>query len=326
MAIEATTARAIQLRTASGRHPDAKGRLLVGFDGRWQSHHRLLDRAAAEAERRGSGLLLVTILRSDREPRTTDGLGDPNEVTESMARRRLLDAQEALRLIYPDLDVETMAVPGPELLAERDALSQASLLVLGARGQGAELAFEPGSISDELLQAVRCAVLVFPDTAPDGYGSPVGREADESQPAGGTAPGFVLVGLTGHEHDGELITAAIQEARLRHCPLHLLHSHGADLAPAAEAFGHVMPAWDLLRGAGLTQQAAPLSFSVTLSSQPADAALISHAPGAALVVVGSRPGSLQGRNHDSVSRALLAGVTTPLLFVPVRGAAETTAP
>ncbi len=268
--------------------------------------------------------MLVTILRSGGEARTTtraaDGLAVPNTTTDSMARRRLADAQEALRLIYPDLDVETMAVPGSELPAVRETLSHASLLVLGARGQGAELAFVPGSISDELLQAVSCAVMVFPDAPRDGYGSPGSRAAEEAGHAGRTASGFVLVGLTGHERDDELITSAVREARLRHCPLHLLHSRPRALPPAAEAFTHVMPAWDLLRGAGLTQQPASVPFSVTLSSQPADVALISHAPGAALVVIGSPPGSLQGQNHDSVSHALLGSVAAPVLFVPAGAA------
>jgi nucleotide-binding universal stress UspA family protein len=289
--------------------------VVVGFDGRWQNHQFLLDRAAREAERRRLPLLLVTVLRrpGDLDPATPgvhpdDGHPDDGHTddghTSAAARRGLSDAVEALRLMYPPVPIRGLCLDEDDLRSGPAPLRSAALLALGMRGQFRQPAFLEGSISRLLLAAVDCPVLLLPDS--------LETRAPATTRA---APDYVLVGVGPDAEDAVLVQTALEEAARRHCEVHLLHSDPA--ASDAPDQVHLTPIWTMIRQARAEARLATgPKVSITLTCEPPGTALAGYSDGAAVLVVGTRPGSLAGLVDDSVSLALASSARCPVLAVP----------
>ena len=111
--------------------------VLVGTDGSWRSGP-VLDVAAEEASNRKLPLLIVSVVRSVLDPRTSDTRrsgGDPHAL--ELTDWRLLEAVSRVRGMHPALAISTHRLPDADLPLRIDTsagLPEPRLLVVGARG------------------------------------------------------------------------------------------------------------------------------------------------------------------------------------------------
>lgn len=143
----------------------AAGRLLVGFDGRWQGT-RSLDVAAAEAVKRGLPLSVVTLIHDPEEVASPHGRPADGRHQHKIVRQRLDEAARHVLVRRSSLRVATHLVTFSETVEEREPFTSAALLVIGGRGNHDVPAFSPGSASRRLTVAVSCPVMVVPDAGP----------------------------------------------------------------------------------------------------------------------------------------------------------------
>jgi nucleotide-binding universal stress UspA family protein len=137
--------------------------VLAGLDGRAKSP---IDDAAAEAERRGLPLALVTVIRRRRDPELKLlGLQIDDRQVEAVAWQVLAEAVESVHRDRPELRVDAHCLWEDETTSDRQPFAGAHLLVLGAHGRDGEPALAPGSISCLLHRAAQCPVLLVPETS-----------------------------------------------------------------------------------------------------------------------------------------------------------------
>lgn len=108
------------------------GRVLVGYDGRWQSP-RVLDIAANEAVRRACPLAIATLVRAPEDPAAFLGRPADGWNPRTVVRRTLDEAARYVRLRHPDLRVTTHCVYFGDVDPAEEPFASASLLVLGQR-------------------------------------------------------------------------------------------------------------------------------------------------------------------------------------------------
>jgi nucleotide-binding universal stress UspA family protein len=141
---------------------DPQPRVVVGVDGS-QGSQDALDFAAAQAVRTGSSLSVVNAWRSFARGRGAV-MGPPLERrygAELEASERLLaESVAGLADTWPDLEVETEAIPVPPSRCLADASQAASLVVVGSRGRGAFTGMLLGSVSQSVLHTAQCPVAV----------------------------------------------------------------------------------------------------------------------------------------------------------------------
>jgi nucleotide-binding universal stress UspA family protein len=287
-------------------HDGESRRVVAGFDARWQ-HRSFLVRAAREAERRKLPLTVVTVLRRqgdlDRGPRGVQA-DDPRAA--ASARRHLNDALEFLRLAHPLLQISGLCLSEDEIQQNRPyPFSCADLLMIGARGRFQQTALYMESVSRVLLKAAQCPVLIVPETQG-------GQDSHPSQWR--PSQQFVLAGISAHPADTGVARAAFEEAVRRGCHLHLLHA--CPPGPEVSRAGRMGAAWDVIRRVTAAAEIPATRLSVTLTLDPAAAALSSHSASAAVLVIGGRPGALSGLVRDSVSRDVLQHAACPVLAIP----------
>ncbi|MBQ0825953.1 universal stress protein [Streptomyces tagetis] len=270
----------------------------VGVDGSPTSV-RALDRAAREAERRGTALRVVYAV-PDRDE----------------APPVLAFAAARVRRRHPRLDVETDAAEGGAVRALERASGAALLTVVGTRGLGPVAGLLLGSVTSRLAVRTLGPLLV------------VRGEPRRGRPAGDT--GAVLVGL--EDDTGAAVAAcAFEEAERRDVPLTVLHvgehRHAVPeprtLVPGGRTGGR-----EALRGRAEesavrrgTARLRALYPRVDVESRTAAGraapALLAAAREAALVVVGvPRDGRLP--RSGTLAHALLHRAPCPVLIVPGR--------
>jgi nucleotide-binding universal stress UspA family protein len=283
----------------------APGPVVVGVDPGWRLNG-VVRAAAGEAERRGAELAIVAVAR--RSVDTTHsraGLAADDGWSEAVARQGLADARTALGALARRVRCVTYCLWDDEVAPAVAPLSTAELLVVGSRGRHGRVAFGLNSVSRALLKSVHCPVLTIPATA-------------DVPATTGTVPGAVVVGVSDHPRDAAVLSNAVQEASRRRTDLHLVHAYvtqsGETLTEGLRrAVAHATRATEGVDpGPGST-------VSLMLTQDAPATALLRQARGAALVVIGSRPGALSGLVLDSVSRALLESSPSPVLVVQ-RGA------
>src|SRR5262249_54964217 len=136
--------------------------IVAGTDGSEESL-RAVDWAAREAVLRGLPLRIVSA--ADAPPRIIPhraGSG-PGTVADTLRkdRARTLDAAaERAREAAPELQVDVADLPRAPAYALTEAGSDASMLVMGARGVGAFTALILGSVSQYVSAHATCPVVV----------------------------------------------------------------------------------------------------------------------------------------------------------------------
>lgn len=281
----------------------------VGIDGSADSRAALWW-AAREAAQRRSGLRLVhscvgivpwaafdTLLRQDG----ADGPGTAGGAL-------LAAAAEQVTAAYPDLAVErvyTVGAPGA-VLAEQSRT--ASLVVVGARGEGGFHGLVIGSVADDVAVHARGPLVVVRHEAPN-------------------PDGPVVVGLDGSAASSAALGFAFDVAARWTRPLHAVYAWSAlptrNLGPVttwrADPVEAAEEAARLLAEqlAGWSQKYPDVAVRRRPTrSLGAIGTLVEESQHAGLVVVGSRGhGTLAGALLGSVSRALVRHAYGPVAVV-----------
>lgn len=144
------------------RPSPGRGRVVVGIDGSAGSE-AALKFAAQQASLAGSRLTVIHAWRSLSQGRGAI-MGAPFEgrFQEELAaaERVLVGAAAGVREQYPELKIDTEAVPVAPSRCLADASAGADLVVVGARGRGAFTGMLLGSTSLSVLHHAQCPVAV----------------------------------------------------------------------------------------------------------------------------------------------------------------------
>lgn len=287
-----------------GEHP-----VVVGVDGSESALHAVRW-AAHEAARRRTSLRLVHVchLVPVRHPRQFAPPVDYRLAVLDQGRHWLTEAEEAARHVTPNLPVAADLRDGiaADLLIEESRSAQ--LVVLGSRGLGGFSALLVGSVAIALSAHGHCPVVVVRSGAAD-------QQAHEEGP--------VVVGVDGTELSDDAVAFAFEAAAARGVPLVAVHAWAdAEVAAAWAALPGTIDR-DYLQARAeqvLTARIAPWQVKfpdvavreVVVRDRP-EHALLRHAAGAALVVVGSRGrGALIGLGLGSVSQGMLHHAECPI--------------
>ncbi|WP_066588423.1 universal stress protein [Cellulomonas timonensis] len=297
---------------------DATGPVVIAVDGSPHSA-RTLAWGADEAALRGAAALVVCAYQEPQEltgwgwyPYVPDGVSFDAEARESLA-----GAVRVARERRPGLDVEGRLLHGPTVPTLLGVSAEAQLLVVGGGERGPRLPL--GSVVSHVTAHAECPVAVVRGAAPD------------------DASGPVVVGVDGSRASLAAASTASREAAPRGVPLVVVHARppiaepygrgvrpppvtGDEAVPDDPAHRRVSQVADDLRAA----QPALRVEVVLLDDAPAHA-LLSAAPEAQLVVVGSRGlGSFRGMLLGSVSNEVVRRAATTVLVS--RGAVPASTP
>ncbi|HYQ63986.1 universal stress protein [Actinophytocola sp.] len=291
------------------RSSQSENSVVVGVDGSASALHAVRW-AAREAERRGAPLRLVNVchLMPVRHPRQISPPADYQTAVMEQGRHWLAEASAAAQRAVPGLAVVTdlrSGIAADVLVAESRT---AQLMVLGSRGLGGFTSLLVGSVAVALSAHGQCPVVVMHAATQDGV-------PPEDDP--------VVVGVDGSELSDAALTFAFEAAAARGVPLVAVHTW-LDVNAAG--------AWAVLPGTidwtWLQQEEEKLLDErlvawrdkfpgvevrpLVVRDRP-DRALLEHAAGAQLIVVGTRGrGTLTGMGLGSVSQTLLHHAECPV--------------
>lgn len=193
----------------------------------------------------------------------------------------------------------------------------ADLLVVGARSHHGLPGAVLGSVADDVARQAPCPVAVVPPARPSEPAAPSPEEV--------TTMPRVVVGIDGSTSGEAALRVAIEEARLRHADLEVVHAihvrrtdtlplgAGGDIAEDAEDEGK-----DWLDSvlAGFDHTGIPRVEGLLARGDPAHA-LLRYAEGAEVLVVGTRGrGAIASAVLGSVSRHVLHHAKCPVIVVP----------
>jgi nucleotide-binding universal stress UspA family protein len=191
------------------------------------------------------------------------------------------------------------------------ASHDASLLVLGGRGLSGFRGMVLGAVAYHALHRAACPVAIVREPVPELVPGEVQR---------------IVVGVDGSETSHRALQWAVEEARVRHAGLEVVHSWNAYYGGGApyglavvtpEVFEE--PAKDLLEhcldGIELTGLEHPVKRSLVCSS--AAQAVLAAAKGADLVVLGSRgTGGFAGLLLGSTTTQVVHHAECPVVVIP----------
>lgn len=165
-------------------HP-TRGRVVVGYDGRWQSPS-VLEIGAKAAERFDCPLSIVTLYRSPDDLASLQARPLDGWHPQPTIRRHLQQAAQLLREQYPDLRISTHAVCFDDVRAGAEPFRSAALLVLGERHARALEVPAVRTAGAVLREATACSVVVVTERADGSAGESAGTSAGEpaDDPAG----------------------------------------------------------------------------------------------------------------------------------------------
>lgn len=286
--------------------------IVVGVDGSPESATALAW-AADEAAHRGESLL---IHHSIHMPMVTMPFGEavplpPGDDIEQHARTLLATAHDKAVERSPSLDVRTELVLRPPSEALLTASRDATLVVVGSRGQGIIGTAFLGSVSVRVTSRAACPTIVVPKSFDDGASvGPVVVGVDGS--AHGTAAArFALDHAHGHgrrviavaaymAHESHIVPASSDLAERFFNELHL------DAVQLAE---HVI--------AGARQDhTRDVEVEIRAVHDFPSEALVTADSGASLITVGSRGrGGFRGMLLGSVSQAVLHHSDHPVAVI-----------
>jgi nucleotide-binding universal stress UspA family protein len=280
--------------------------VVVGFDGSAaaQSAARY---GAEEAQRRGSGLLIVHALGW---PVILPPFHAPYDQHAQGPRAAMLDllAQTAreVQAEHPRVPVSTRLVDGSPGQVLVDASREAQLLVLGHRGLGGFAGLLVGSVAAQVTGHAHCPIVVVRgDRPPDG------------------AP--VILGTDGSPGANRAAEVAFAQSQLRDVELIMAHHRPARKSSAGAAITSNPGFWATVGdtaagglGAGARYPDVKYRTEVVHGDSVASAliAFARRVP-AGLLIVGSRGlGGFHGLVMGSTSRNLIEHATCPVMVVP----------
>jgi nucleotide-binding universal stress UspA family protein len=295
-----------------GEHP-----VVVGVDGSQSALHAVRW-AAQEASRRNAPLRLVHVchLTPVRHPTRIPPPPEYHTALLEQGRHWLNEATRAARRAVPEVVVIADlhdGVTGEVLVTESKA---AQLLVLGSRGLGGLGSLLLGSVAVTVSAHAHCPVVV----------TQAGR-GDQAPPESG----HIVVGVDGSELSDAAMTFACEAADARGVPLLAVHTWFDIDVSGVWAVPLSSIDWNWLQAEEERQLAERVSLwqakyphvdiqPLAIRARPSHA-LLEHAAGAQLVVVGSRGrGALAGLGLGSVSQAVLHHAECPVAVVRTDGA------
>ncbi|HEX6360351.1 universal stress protein [Actinophytocola sp.] len=277
--------------------------VVVGVDGSESALHAVRW-AADEAARRGAVLRLVHAVEIPT--------GYPPGFVDSDALRAALAEQgrswlEQARQAAPGLATEVVEVKAAAVPALVKESTHAALVVLGSRGLGGFTGLLLGSTAVELAAHAHCPVVTVRGTD-NGHDGPV------------------VVGVDGTPLGEAAIAFAFHEASIRGTGLVAVHTWTDLVLEAAFAGGAAQLDFSVLaaqaeellgeRLAGWQEKYPDVPVSRHVSRDRAASALLRHADGAQLVVVGTRGrGGFRGLLLGSTSQHLLQHAPCPVAVV-----------
>ena len=286
--------------------------VVVGVDGSESALHAVRW-AAEEARRRNAPLRLVHVsfLAPVRHPRQIAPPPDYSAALLDQGRHWLDDAIEAARRTVPGIEIVTdlrAGIVADVLIGES---SSARLLVLGSRGLGGFSSLLIGSVAIALSAHGHCPIVVIRSSTAD------------SAPADS---GPVVVGVDGSELSDAALAFAFEAAAARAVPLVVLHTWlDVNMAGSWTALPWTID-WNWVQTeeekslaehiAGWRDKYPNVEVRPTVVRDRPDRALLEHATGAQLLVVGCRGrGALTGMGLGSVSQTLLHHAECPVAVV-----------
>lgn len=265
--------------------------------------------AAAEAESHRWPLHIVLAYGAalGRETRTSLGAAE-KAAMRAEAERVLAEAARVARhtVTDPDLAVTTEAIDDLVLPTLIERSQRARMMVVGNRGRGAIRRAVLGSVSTGLSRYAHCPVAVV-------------HGRSETDPGAASKP--VVVGVDGTDNSLPAVRMAFEEAAHRQVPLMAVHawsdSSGFDLEVVGWETIHKTEEVLLSEGlAGLAEEFPDVKVERYIAQDTPVRALLQHADGAQLLVVGSHGRSgFAGVVLGSVSTALLHSAECPVLVV-----------
>ncbi|WP_182347491.1 universal stress protein [Tomitella gaofuii] len=284
--------------------------VIVGTDG--SDHARLAVRwAAHHAHLHGVPLLIVTAVSAP----VAYGMGGnlPQEfftALEEDGARILREATAEARDVSSTLEIESVVkleATGPALLALSE---RARMIVVGTRGLSGLASAFMGSISALVARHAACPVVVV-------------RSADDQSPAPLSGP--VVVGVDGSENSAKAVAVAVREASVRGATLVAVHAWSDVPLSTMDPIAQVRGLFDeaAVADAVLSEQLAgynddypDLNIEHVVVLDRPDTAILDHAEGAQLVVVGSRGrGGFAGLMLGSTSIKVLRSAHCPVMVV-----------
>ena len=265
--------------------------------------------AADEADRRGLPLTAVLAWSYLDQPGVTEGQPFVASFS-SQDAREVLDGALADALGDRAATVERRTVNDHAAQALVDVSMEAALLVVGARGLGRFRGLVLGSVSSACLHHARCPVAVI-------------RDVEPAQPH---EPARVVVGVDGSHGSRRALAWAVEEARVRHAQLDVVHAWSAPVYPAHPLVPATFDPREFEDGARAVIEDTLASVDLRglepaperLAVQgPAAASILDVAKGADLLVVGSRGrGGFTGLLLGSVSTQVARHAPCPVVIVP----------
>lgn len=280
--------------------------IVVAADGTEASRSAIVW-AAAEAQRRGQPLRIVTVMDWDWSTARYGYAGELFEAERQRADGLVNGLARRARAVAPGIEVETDVLIGnaaAQLIIDSE---NADLMVLGTRGHGGFAGLRVGSVSQQVATHAHCPVAVVHDAA-DTDDRPVVAGVDDS-PAADT-----------------VLEAAFTAAHQRGAGLVLVRSF---LPPFPRYRGSLPPAevhtsqQDTAEHARFAEQVAPwqakfpdLKVEMLVTHDGAAGVLVGVSHGAQLVIVGSRGhGLITGTVLGSTGLQLLHHAECPVLIV-----------
>jgi nucleotide-binding universal stress UspA family protein len=280
--------------------------VVAGTDGSEESL-RAVDWAAREAVLRGLPLKIASAAAMpprmiERQRPAVSGVDTVSDTLRKERDRVLAVAAERAAAVARDLPVDVDVLTGAPALALTEAGSDASMLVLGARGMGAFAAMILGSASQYVSTHATCPVVLV-------------REETTA------AHRQVVVGIGDPARSADALAFAFEEASLRQASLVAVHAWDAP-------YGQIGPAvWDLATpGRSALEEGAARQLDGVLADwqgkypdvQVSHDFVHAH-PGRALVGLSARADLVVlGRHsaHGAVRHAVLNHAHGPVVTVP----------
>jgi nucleotide-binding universal stress UspA family protein len=265
--------------------------------------------AAREAARRGVALRLLHAQPPLPGRTTVTTPTDPAPRPRTSARAAM-ETEARLRAEYEDLPVvadEVAARPADALLA---AASQADLLVVGTRGEGALAGTLLGSVGRAVAGHAPCPVVLVPAEA----GEPTDGDEDDA--------GSVVLGLDVARPADPAIAFAFEAADARRENLRIVHGSSADADPTAPVEAVGPDAEDAALAAELAPWQARFPAVDVIGEEAVGGVgrhLADAAEHACLVVLGHRAGHGRNPRLGPVAQQVLHGTPTPIALIPHNG-------
>lgn len=285
--------------------------VVVGVDGSAASLGAVAY-AANTASQRGLPLVVVTTY-SMPAALFAEGMAPPQLVYDELEKECLPIVEKAVsaaHTVAPDLEVSHAIVQGNPSQVLIDCSDTAKVIVLGSRGLGGIKGMVLGSVSASVASHANCPVVVTREDTDD---------LERSGP--------VVVGVDGSEISTKATEWAFTEASARGTTLVAVHTWmDPQIQAAAAGIALTAEDWEQLEEQQLQTLAERLAGFSTLypdvkvervvTRDRAVRALVEHAEGAQLVVVGSHGrGGFTGMVLGSTSRALLQASPCPVMVV-----------